>query len=142
MPGNAAPYYDKGLLEILVKEYDEAQKSFKKAAELAPNRVENWYYLAMISIEMEDFGEAQRAFEVVCQMQPDNYENWYYLAIACEKQEDWTRALEVLGEMYLRRPKDPAIRVILQRIQAAGGITPEMLEEAAQEKSKAQEQDG
>lgn len=139
-PGNSTPHYSKGLLEIFVKEYEEAQKSFAKAAELEPNRYENWFYLAIVSQELKDWEEAQRAFEVTCRMRPDEYQNWVWLALACEQQKDWTRALEVLGEMYARQPKDPTIRVILQRIQASGGITPEMLQEAAEEKKKLKEQ--
>ena len=105
LPGNASPYYDKGLLHIMLKEYEAAQESFEEACRLAPNR----------------------------------YENWYYLALVCEQRKDWKRALEVLGEMHQRNPGDPEIRAMLYRIRAAGGITPQMINDAADEKRKPQE---
>ena len=112
----------------------------ERDAKLLPGNSTPLYQKGMLHILLKDEEGAREAFEAACRVEPNLYQNWTALALICERQQDWTRALEVLGEMYLRRPDDPAIRGILQRIQASGGITPEMLQEAAEEKQKQQTQ--
>ena len=97
------------------------------------------YKKGMLHVLLEEVDEARESFEEACRLEPNRYENWVALVLICERQKDWNRALEVLDEMYARRPQDPAIRAILQNIQAAGGITPEMIRQAAEEKQEQQQ---
>lgn len=124
--------------EVRTLRKEEIELLERDAKLLAGNSVP-YYKMGMLHVLLDQTSQAREAFEEACRVEPNVYDNWVALALICQRQEDWPRALEALDEMYARRPQDPAIRGILQSIQAAGGISPEMLKAAAEEKAKAKQ---
>lgn len=106
----------------------------ERDARLIPGNSAPLYKRGMLHVLLDQTQLARDAFEKACRVEPNVYDNWVALALICQRQEDWPRALEALDEMFKRRPNDPAIRGILQGIRAAGGIPPEMLEQAQEER--------
>jgi tetratricopeptide (TPR) repeat protein len=91
-------------------------------AKLLPGNSQPLYRQGMLLFLLGRLDEARESFEAACRVAPNSYDNWLALALLCERQQDWDRALEALGQMYQLRPDDPAIRGILGRIRAAGGL--------------------
>ncbi len=96
---------------------EEEAALLARNCKLLPEHAQLRYQRGMLLYLLGKYDEARQALEDACKLGPDTYSNWLALALICEKQQHWQQAGEALKQMNRLRPKDPAVREILQRIQ-------------------------
>ena len=98
---------------------EEEAELLARDCQLLPESAPLRYRRGMLLYLLGEYDEARESLEKACEFGPDLYDNWLALALICEKQQRWEQAVAALKEMERLRPKDPAVRGILQRMQQA-----------------------
>ena len=94
---NYAPLYNTyGLVQVELRDYNGAVKSFGRARQLDPNFYEAHMNYAAVSLSFRGFGEAEKAYRDALRLDPKDYEAHLGLALALRGQINDTN-----GDTYL-----------------------------------------
>lgn len=96
---NYAPLYNTyGLVQVELRDYNGAVKSFGRARTLDPNFFEAHMNYAAVSLSFRGFGEAEKAYRDALRLAPKDYEAHLGLALALRGQINDSNAETYLAE--------------------------------------------
>jgi len=93
-PGDPAVYNDLGNLLVLASRPTEAEEAYRKAVELAPDRVSALFNLALLQQQRGELREALRLYRRVLEIQPQHAWAWYEIGALYERWGQDGRAVE------------------------------------------------
>lgn len=104
-PQDAAVYNDLGNLLVLAGQPDEAETAYRKAVELAPDKVSALFNLGLLQQQRGERREALRLFQQVLELQPNHAWAWYQIGALHESWEQEGRAIEAYAEAFRIDPQ-------------------------------------
>lgn len=104
-PQDPAVYNDLGNLLVLASRPDEAEDAFRKALELAPDRVPALFNLAVLQQQRGELREALRLYRRVLDLQPKHAWAWYQIGALYEHWGQEGRAVEAYADAFRIDPQ-------------------------------------
>lgn len=104
-PRDPAVYNDLGNLLILASRPDEAEEAYRKAVELAPERVSALFNLAMLQQQRGELRESLRLYRQVLELQPKHAWAWYQIGTLYEHWGQEGRAVEAYAGAFRIDPQ-------------------------------------
>lgn len=119
-PGSGWNHYFLGRLQQRIEQYEGAEKAFRKAQELLPERPEAYRALAELYLRLNrEPVEAHRMARKAMELQPSGVHG-YILAVTCLRVGDRRGALEMARESVRLAPGEKRYREFLQQLEATG----------------------
>lgn len=97
-PKYAPLYNTAGLIQVELRDYNGAVKSFRSARTLDPNFFEAHMNYAAVNLSFRGFGEAEKAYRDALRLQPKDYEAHLGLALALRGEINDSNYDTVLAE--------------------------------------------
>ncbi|MBU1902135.1 MAG: tetratricopeptide repeat protein [Proteobacteria bacterium] len=111
---SALNYFADGVEALDVQNFEEAERSFKKAFQIEPKNLEFQYYLAITYVRLKRDKEALEIFESLIRKDPKNYFKAYYdIAGIYSREGAYQKALDTLNIAEKAEPDNP--RVFLEK---------------------------
>ena len=104
-PQDPAVYNDLGNLLVLASRPGEAEDAYRKAVELAPERVSALFNLAMLQQQSGELREALRLYRRVLELQPKHAWAWYQIGSLYEHWGQEGRAVEAYADAFRIDPQ-------------------------------------
>lgn len=104
-PQDPAVYNDLGNLLVLASRPDEAEEAYRKAVELAPDRVSALFNLALLLQQRGELREALRLYRRVLEHQPKHAWAWYQIGSLYEHWDQEGRAVEAYADAFRIDPQ-------------------------------------
>jgi Tfp pilus assembly protein PilF len=104
-PQDAAVFNDLGNLLVLAGQPAEAETAYRKAVELAPDKVSALFNLGVLQQQRGERREALRLFEQVLELQPNHAWAWYQIGALHERWEQEARAIEAYAKAFQIDPQ-------------------------------------
>ncbi len=104
-PQDPAVYNDLGNLLVLASRPDEAEEAYRKAVELAPERVSPLFNLALLQQQHGELRESLRLYRQVLELQPKHAWAWYQIGTLYEHWDQEGRAVEAYADAFRIDPQ-------------------------------------
>lgn len=104
-PQDPAVYNDLGNLLVLASRPDEAEEAYRKAVELAPEKVSALFNLALLRQQRGDLRESLRLYRQVLELQPQHAWAWYQVGTLYEHWGQQGRAVEAYADTFRIDPQ-------------------------------------
>lgn len=104
-PQDPAVYNDLGNLLVLASRPDEAEEAYRKAVELAPDRVSSLFNLALLQQQRGELREALRLYRQVLELQPQHAWARYQIGALYEHWGQEGRAVEAYADAFRLDPQ-------------------------------------
>ena len=104
-PQDPAVYNDLGNLLVLASRPDEAEEAYRKAVELAPDKVSALFNLALLRQQRGDLRESLRLYRQVLDLQPQHAWAWYQIGTLYEHWGQQGRAVEAYADAFRIDPQ-------------------------------------
>jgi hypothetical protein len=98
-------YNDLGNLLVLASQPDEAEEAYRKAVEIAPDRVASLFNLALLQQQRGELREALRLYRRVLDVQPKHAWAWYQIGTLYEHWGQEGRAVEAYADAFRIDPQ-------------------------------------
>ncbi len=116
-PKNPLNTYFLGRFQLRLQHPDEAEKSFIKVQDLAPNWFEGYRALAELYLKAnQKLPQALRLARMVVELEP-TAPHFFFLAVASEKNHDRPSALKAIKQALERNPNEPKYQQFLQFLE-------------------------
>ncbi len=116
-PDNPIYHFRAGILSVRLKQFDEAEKAFRKVISLAPQQSAGYRELAWIYLntgvkllQARQFAESAVKLEAIAA-------NYFVLSLACYKNEDNANALSAIKRAIELEPGNPQHQRLYKLIQ-------------------------
>ena len=104
-PQDPAVYNDLGNLLVLASRTDEAEAAYRKAVEIAPDRVSALFNLALLQQQRGELRESLRLYRRVLDLQPQHAWAWYQIGSLYEHWGQDGRAVDAYAESFRIDPQ-------------------------------------
>ncbi|HKH43142.1 MAG TPA: tetratricopeptide repeat protein [Thermoanaerobaculia bacterium] len=104
-PQDPGVYNDLGNLLVLASRPDEAEEAYRKAVELAPDKVAALFNLALLQQQRGELRESLRLFKEVLDLQPQHAWAWYQTGTLYEHWGQNGRAVEAYAQAFRIDPQ-------------------------------------
>jgi hypothetical protein len=104
-PQDPAVYNDLGNLLVLARRQDEAEAAYRKAVELAPDKVSALFNLALLQQQRGELREALRLYKSVLDLQPQHAWAWYQTGTLYEHWNQNGKAIEAYAQAFRIDPQ-------------------------------------
>jgi tetratricopeptide (TPR) repeat protein len=101
--------FSKGLAEFELRQYDSAEKFFRKALEAKPGDPEAAFYLGQSLTRAKKYGEAEAVFRRLLEMKPGSGRAYLGLGIVLYNQERYREALNSLALAEKASPNEALV---------------------------------
>ncbi len=101
--------------EVAMKreQYEEALSHYQRAAELAPDHVENWVYLADVYKKLNNIEEAEVQYKHAIELEPDNADLYWAFSKMYAENDQPEKALEVIEGGLSTNPESAILAIYL-----------------------------
>lgn len=100
-------YYERGLFNIGLEDYNNALSCFNKAIDSNKNNLLAWYYKGIAHYHLGQPFEAVTAFNRALKLKPDSPEVWYQKGIALFNCRKYLEAIKAFDESIRLKPYSP-----------------------------------
>src|SRR6185295_3010798 len=104
-PQDPAVYNDLGNLLILASRPEEAEEAYRKAVEIAPDRVSALFNLALLQQQRGELREALHLYRRVLEIQPQHAWAWYQIGTLYEHWRWEGRAVDAYANAFRIDPQ-------------------------------------
>lgn len=104
-PQDPAVYNDMGNLLVLASRPDEAEEAYRKAVELAPDRVSSLFNLALLLQQRGELRESLRLYRQALEIQPKHAWALYQIGTLYEHWSQEGRAVEAYADAFRVDPQ-------------------------------------
>lgn len=104
-PQDPAVYNDLGNLLVLAGLPDEAEEAYRKALELAPDKVSALFNLGLLQQRRGELREALRLYREILEVQPQHAWAWYQVGTLYEQWGQDGRAVEAYADAFRIDPQ-------------------------------------
>ena len=104
-PQDPAVYNDLGNLLVLANRPDEAEEAYRKALELAPDKVSALFNLGLLQQQRGELREALRLYRDILDIQPQHAWAWYQIGTLYEHWGQEGRAVEAYADAFRIDPQ-------------------------------------
>ncbi|HYU31186.1 MAG TPA: tetratricopeptide repeat protein [Thermoanaerobaculia bacterium] len=104
-PQDPAVYNDLGNLLVLASRTDEAEAAYRKAVEIAPDRVSALFNLALLQQQRGELREALHLYRRVLDLQPQHAWAWYQVGALYEHWGQEGRAVDAYSQSFRIDPQ-------------------------------------
>jgi len=104
-PQDPAVYNDLGNLLILASRPQEAEEAYRKAVEIAPDRVSALFNLALLQQQRGELRQSLRGYRRVLEIQPQHAWAWYQIGTLYEHWGAEGRAVEAYADAFRIDPQ-------------------------------------
>ena len=116
-PDNALHHLNAGMLNDQLRRFPEAQREYRQAIELAPERDSGYRHLARSYLSARTkLAEARQLAEKAVSLQ-GSAENYFTLGFACRVNDDRQGAVAALEAAVKLAPREKSYRQILERLK-------------------------
>ena len=104
-PQDPAVYNDLGNLLVLASRPEEAEEAYRKAVEIAPDRVSALFNLALLLQQRGELRQALRLYRHVLEIQPQHAWAWYQIGTLYEHWGWEGRAIDAYAKAFRTDPQ-------------------------------------
>jgi tetratricopeptide (TPR) repeat protein len=116
-PENSLNYFFLGRLHDRLKQFESAERAYRKVQQLAPDWPEGYRVLADLYLRANlRLGEARTMARRALELEPSG-PHYYLLAVACLKNNDRAGALEAIENAVSLNPNEPRYRTFLEQLK-------------------------
>jgi tetratricopeptide (TPR) repeat protein len=123
--------YEQGQLHYSRGEWEQAQQSLSKAAELSPKSFEARFLLGASLVQLNRTADAIRQLRIACRLNPKHRDAAKLLAIEYGKNDNAPESVKLLAPMVDEKPFDEEIHLLLIEAYEASGNADHALQLAA-----------
>jgi len=118
-PQNRIAYYNRGMFQLGMKEWNRALEDFTKCTQLNPDDLESWFNLGYIHLQLQLYPEARGYFNTALRIQPVNHRALYARGYCNELLGDINNAEADYLEALSYNPDHQGSKEGLQRMKVA-----------------------
>src|SRR6056300_551174 len=118
-PQNRIAYYNRGMFQLGMKEWNRALEDFTKSTQLNPDDLESWFNLGYIHLQLQLYPEARGYFNTALRIQPVNHRALYARGYCNELLGDINNAEADYLEALSYNPDHQGSKEGLQRMKIA-----------------------
>jgi superkiller protein 3 len=106
-------YLNQGLVLVALKQYKEAEESYRKAIKLNEAYPEAWYNLGMLQMRQKQLDQAGKSFRTAIQYEPRYEQAWFNLGVLAGREDKDDDAIDAYRHALEIRPNYPEARLNL-----------------------------